>query len=157
MAKQLYWEDVKVGDEITPMSKSGTTQMVVKWAGGSGDFIPLHYDYIYMTKTQGLDGPIIHGGLKRQWMIHMLTEWTGDPGTIKKFSCEYRGIDYCRPMKTRTEPMEGEPWPWQCKGKVTKKYTEGGEHYLDCDVWVENGKGEITTPGRATLALPSRG
>ncbi|MBI2329662.1 MAG: hypothetical protein HYU85_08560 [Chloroflexi bacterium] len=58
-------------------------------------------------------------------------------------------------MKTTSEPHEGETW-W-CKGKVTKKYVEGDEHLVDCEIGVENGKGEVTTPGTATVILPSRG
>ncbi len=40
--KQLYYEDVEVGSEVTPLAKVATTQMLVKWAGVSGDFNPLH-------------------------------------------------------------------------------------------------------------------
>jgi len=58
-------------------------------------------------------------------------------------------------MKTMGEPHEGDTW--QCKGKVTKKYVENGEHLVDCDIRVENGKGEVTTPGTATVSLPSKG
>ena len=118
MAKELYWEDVKEGAEITPLPKLATTQTLVKWGAGCGDFIPLHYDSVYMA-AQGLEGPIIHGGLKRQWMIQMLTDWTGDPGTIKKLSCEYRQIDYPTPMKTPSEALREDTW--YCKGRVTKK------------------------------------
>jgi hypothetical protein len=85
----------------------------------------------------------------------LLTNWIGDEGFLKKFSCQYRGLDFPRKMQTMNEPVEGETW--QCKGKVTKKYVEGGQHLVDCDIWVENGKGEATTPGKATVILPSRG
>ena len=44
MPEQLYWEDVGVDTELTPLSKIATTQMLVKWAGAAGDFNPLHYD-----------------------------------------------------------------------------------------------------------------
>ena len=44
-----------------------------------------------------------------------------------------------------------------CKGTVTKKYVEGDEHLVACDIWLENSKGEKTTPGTAVVALPSRG
>jgi hypothetical protein len=43
-----------------------------------------------------------------------------------------------------------------CKGKVVKKYVEGDEHCVECEVWVENSKGERTTPGTAVVVLPSR-
>jgi hypothetical protein len=43
---------------------------------------------------------------------------------------------------------------WWCKGKVTRKYVKDGEHYVDCEIWLENAKGEKITPGAATEILP---
>jgi hypothetical protein len=154
MAKQLYWEDVEVDSEITPLSKVATSQMLVKWAGASGDFNPLHYDEPFAAAS-GTGKPVVHGALKRQWLVQLMTDWIGEQGTLKKFSCQYRGFDYPRLMKTMAEPQEGDTW-W-CKGKVTKKYVEGDDHFVDCDIRIENGKGEVTTPGKATVVLPSRG
>lgn len=154
MAKQLYWEDVEVDTEVTTLPKVATRRMLVKWAGASGDFNPLHYDDSF-AESQGVGKPIVHGALKRQWLIQLMTDWIGEEGTLRKFSCQYRAMDYPRLMKTMTEPQEGETW--YCKGKVTKKYVEGDEHCVDCIIGVENEKGEVTTPGRATIVLPSRG
>ena len=58
-------------------------------------------------------------------------------------------------MKTFTEPLDGETW--QCKGVVVKKYVDNGDHCVDCEMAVENGEGKKTTPGSATVILPSRG
>ncbi len=154
MAKQLYWEDVEVDSKVTTLPKVATSRMLVQWAGASGDFNPLHYDNSF-AESQGVGKPIIHGALKRQWLIQLMTDWIGEEGTLKKFSCQYRSMDYPRLMKTMTEPQEGETW--YCKGKVTKKYVEGDEHCVDCIIRVENEKGEVTTPGRATAVLPTRG
>jgi len=154
MTKQLYWEDVEVDSEITPLPKVATTRMLVKFAGASGDFNPLHYEDAY-AEFQGVGKPLVHGQLQRAWLIQLITDWIGEQGTLKKFSCQFRGMAYPRPMKSLTEPHEGETW-W-CKGKVTKKYVEGDEHRVECEIWVENGKGENTTPGTAAVVLPSRG
>jgi hypothetical protein len=64
-------------------------------------------------------------------------------------------MDIPRAMRSMADPADGETW--MCKGKVTKKYVEEGEHCVDCDIWIENGKGEVTTPGKATAILSSRG
>lgn len=154
MSEQLYWEDVKEDDEVTPLSKIATRVMLVKWAGASGDFNPLHFEDAFAA-AQGVGQPVVHGALKRQWLIQLMTDWIGAEGFLKKFACQYRGFDYPRSMKTMTQPAEGETW-W-CKGKVTKKYIENGEHLVDCAIGIENGKGEVTTPGTATVILPSRG
>lgn len=151
MKKQLYWEDVVEGEEIPTLSKIATTTMLVRWAGASGDFNPLHYDRVF-AESVGVGQPIVHGALKRQWLIQLMTDWIGDEGWLKRFSCQYRAMDIPRAMLTMADPVEGETW--SCKGKVTKKYIDGDAHCIDCNIWIENGKGETTTPGKATVILP---
>jgi acyl dehydratase len=113
----------------------------VKWAGASGDYFEVHYDKDF-AQTQGLPGVIIHGWLTLSFIGQMLTDWIGDEGELRKLGCTYRGIH--RPAEDLI-----------CKGKVTKKYVKDNEHYVECEVWAENPKGERTTPGTATVILPS--
>jgi len=153
MEKQIYWEDINVGDELPPLPKVATTQMLVKWAGASGDFNPLHYEDTFAA-NQGVGKPIVHGQLKRAWLVHFITQWMGLEGTLRKLSCQFRAMDYPRKMKTMFEPEEGDTW-W-CKGKVINKYVKDDEHYVECEIWVENAQGVRTTPGAATVILPSR-
>jgi len=154
MSGQVYWEDIQEGMEIPPLPKIATTLMLVRWAGASGDFNPLHYDNTFAASV-GVGKPIVHGALKRQWLVQLMTDWIGEKGWLKKLSCQYRAMDYPRQMQSMIGPQEGETW--QCKGRVAKKYRDGEEHLVDCDIWVENGKGEVTTPGKATVVLPAKG
>jgi hypothetical protein len=149
--RQLYWDSVKVGDQLPPLAKIATTQMLVKWAGASGDFNPVHYD-VFFAQAGGNPGPVVHGALKRQWLVQLVTEWIGDDGALRKFSCRYRSMDSPRSMKTTGEPEDGETWT--CRGKVTRKYEQDGHCCVDCELSVENGKGETTTSGKATAVLP---
>ena len=153
MAEQMYWEDVEVGSEIHPISKIATTRMLVQWAGALVDLNPLHYDNSFAL-SRGLNGPIVHGQLKYAWLVHLITNWIGEQGTLKKLYCRFLVVDYPRHMKTLAEPEDGEIW-W-CKGKVSSKYINHGEHYVECEAWVENGKNEKTTLCSATVVLPSR-
>ena len=151
---QVFWDDITVGQEMTSLSKIATTQTLVKWAGASGDLNPLHYDPVFAA-AEGVGKPIVHGALKRQWLIHLVTAWIGEGGDLRKLSCRYRAVDYPRSMKTTGAPEEGETW-W-CKGKVTRKYAQANEHFVDCEVWVENSGGEVSTSGKASVVLPARG
>lgn len=143
MAGQVHFEDVNVGDEIPALDKNCSTQQLVMWAGASGDFYQIHYDTQF-AKSTGLDGVIVHGALKNAFLGHLLHNWIAPGGFLRKFGCQYRGMDY----------------PGQdlvCRGVVTKKYVDGSQHVVDVDVWVENDSGQKTTPGTATVVLPSRG
>ena len=142
MSNVLYWEDVEEGTRVSPLEKHPTTQQLVMYAGASGDFYQIHYDNDF-AKNNGLPGVIIHGALKNAFLGQLMTDWIGEGGTLRKLNCQYRGMDV--PGDTLT-----------CKGTVTRKYQEGGQNLVDCDIWLENGKGEKTTPGTATVQLPSR-
>ncbi|MDY6833668.1 MAG: MaoC/PaaZ C-terminal domain-containing protein [Chloroflexota bacterium] len=154
MAEQLYWEDVQEGTEVTPLSKIATTEMLVRWATAGLDFNPLHYEDAN-AKAQGQAGVIVHGQLKRAWLVQLMTDWIGEQGALKKLACSFRGTDTPRGMAMIGIPKEGETW-W-CKGNVTKKYVEGNDHLVECEIWVENGQGTRTTPGSAIAILPSKG
>jgi hypothetical protein len=151
LKNKIFGKNIEPGTEITPLAKVPTSQMLVKWAGATGDFNPLHYDDHFAGK-EGVGSRIIHGELKRAWLVQMLTDWIGEEGFIKKLSCQYRALDHPRLMKTPLEAEEGETY-W-CKGRVIKKYVEDKSIILECEVWVENGQGEVTTPGQATVVLP---
>jgi len=143
LAKQLFWEDIEEGTEITTLEKQPTTQQLVRWAGASGDFYQIHYDKDFALGN-ALPGVIVHGALKSAWLGQLLGDWVGEDGVVKKYGCSYRGMDV--PGDTLA-----------CKGKVTKKYVEGDEHLVECEIWLENSKGEKTTPGTAVVVLPSKG
>ncbi len=142
MAGVLYWEEIEEEMEIPPLEKQPTTQQLVKYAGASGDFYQIHYDTAFAQST-GLPGVIIHGALKSAFLGQLMTDWIGEHGTLKRLSCQYRGMDV--PGDTLT-----------CRGTVVRKYREGGEHLVECEIWLESGGGERTTPGAATVALPSK-
>jgi acyl dehydratase len=154
MKKQIYWEDVNVGQEIPSLTKIATTMMLVKWAGAFGDFNPLHYENDFAVNFMRTPGIIAHGTLKRQWLIQMMTDWMGDEGWLKKISTQFRAMDFPRKMKSLTSPHDGDTW--YCKGKVTAKVEKDGEHIVDCEIWLENSKGEVTTSGTATVMLPTK-
>ena len=143
MAEQLFYEDIEVGSEVPPLVKHPTTRQLVQWAGASGDYYEIHYDKDF-AQANGLPGVIMHGWLSLSFLGQLIIDWIGEHGTLMKLSCSHRGMLF-----------PGEDIVY--RGKVTKKYVEDGEHSVDCDIWVENGEGQVTTPGRATVILPSNG
>ena len=142
MTEQVYFEDVSEGSEIPTLRKDPTTQQLVRYAGASGDYYQIHYD-LGFAKANGLPDVILHGALKNAFLGHLMTDWIGEAGDLRKLSAQYRGMD-----------VPGSPI--YAKGVVTRKYVEAGDHLVECDIWLENADGEKTTPGRATVSLPSR-
>jgi acyl dehydratase len=142
MAKQVYYEDVEEGKEIPQLVKNPTTQQLVKWAGASGDYYQIHYDKDFALAA-GLPGVIVHGRLKSSFLGQLLSDWVGEEGWVKKISVQHRGMDFPGEQLT-------------CKGTVTKKYIQDGEHIVELEIWTENPRGEKTAPATATVLLPSR-
>ena len=143
MADQVYFEDVTEGQEGPVLTQRCDSQRLVHWAAGSGDFYQIHYDKDFAQGT-GLPDRIVHGALKHALVARMLHEWVGAQGRVKRVACQYRGMD----MVDRDVV---------CRGSITGKRIENGEHLVDLEVWTETPEGEKTTPGAATVVLPSRG
>ncbi len=133
------WDQVKEGMEIPILKKNASTQQLVQWAAGSGDFYQIHYDKDFAQGT-GLKSVIVHGALKHAMLGQLLHDWIGNEGRIKSYGCSYRGMDY---------PAED----IVCKGVVKKKYEKDGEKLVDLEIWTENPEGQKTTPGSATVKL----
>ena len=139
---QVYFEDMKAGDEIKPLKKNCSTQQLVQWAAGSGDFYQIHYDKDFAQGT-GLKGLIVHGALKNAFLGQLLHDWAGEGGQVRRFGCSYRGMD---------EPNQD----ILCRGVVTKTYRDNGMNLVELDIWTEKPDGKKTSPGTALVALPSR-
>ena len=135
----ITWDQIQEGQPITELKKNCSTQQLVQWAAGSGDFYQIHYDKDFAVGT-GLSNIIVHGALKNAFLGQLVHDWMGPNGRIKKYGCSYRGMDY--PNQDIT-----------CKGIVRRKYEEGGEKLVDLEIWTENPEGNKTTPGTATVAF----
>jgi acyl dehydratase len=140
--KVLYFEDAKVGDEAPPVLVSNITRtQIVKYAGASGDFNPIHHDELYAIRA-GNDRVFAMGMMTAGFLARMITDWVGD-GTLRKYKIRFA---------TRI-------WPGDtvtCKGKISRKYSEGGKNYMEADVFAENQLGEKAIIGNIVAELPSR-
>jgi len=140
---QVFGEDLQVGGEIPELSKRCTPRQLVMWAAASGDFYEIHYDVEY-ARSIGLPGLVVHGALKNAFLGQLLHDWVAPGGRIIRYGCSYRGMDY---------PNED----LRCRGKVKDVAQGEGEYLVEVDIWLENQRGEVTTPGTATVVFPSRG
>ena len=146
---QLFWDDIEVGTEIPAYQKAVTLMELNRYAGANDEFVLIHMDRDYSQKVARLPDVIVMGNLKYAYLANMMTDWIGEDGTLKRLSAQYRGMDIPGPALS-TEPT------MICKGRVTKKYVQDDDHYIECEVWTETNEGQVTTPGSATAILPAR-
>jgi acyl dehydratase len=73
-----------VGDEIGPLVVAVDRARLVRYAGASGDFNPIHWNERVATAV-GLDGVIAHGMLTMALAGRLVTDWAGDPGAVASF------------------------------------------------------------------------
>lgn len=170
-----YWEDVEVGEALQPVAKGPLTitdiifsHMARGWGGyGIGPLryawamrqkmpaffsldeygVPdnvqrLHWDYGWANKL-GLPLPVDYGQNRLSWFTHLLTNWIGDDGWLYNINVEFRDFNFIGDFSI-------------CKGTVSGKREENGQKLVDIDIECGNQRGVITSPGKATVVLPSR-
>src|SRR5579885_3239409 len=109
---KLYFEDVQVGDTIPKLITSPVTHLqLVRYAGASGDFNPLHTDP-KIGEMIGTGGIIAHGMLIMGFVGQMLSDYVG-PLALKKFGVRFKGMTHL-----------GDDF--SCTATTTEKYEENG-------------------------------
>ena len=140
--KQVYWDDVNIGQEIPGYSLKIDATRIVAQVDGSQDYYPIHHDVEY-ARVSGLPDIVMSTGFVQGCFNRLICGWIGDEGWLHKFRMEMRRMN-----------IPGDTMHF--KGKVTKKYIADGEHCVELDLWCENEREGVTTLCQATAFLPSR-
>ncbi len=175
-AEPRWWEDVAEGDTVGPMVKGPLTVTdMVCWHVGMGMGLygvkPLRLGYQNRTRIprffhrDDLNVPDVmqrvhwdpefsrrsgnpttfdYGRMRETWLIHLCTDWMGDDAWLWKLDCEFRRFNYVGDTQ------------W-LRGTVVRRYlAEGDVPAVDVELVMTNQRDEETTPGHATVLLPSR-
>jgi acyl dehydratase len=79
---------LKVGDQVAQKDFDVTRDSLVRYAGASGDFNPIHYrDDI--AKSVGLPGVLAHGMLTMGISISPVVEWLGSSAKVLDYSVRF--------------------------------------------------------------------
>ena len=78
------YDDVEVGHELPPQTFTIHRADLVRYAGASTDFNPIHYSSFYADQV-GLPGVIAHGMLTMGSALRVVTEWVGDPARVRSY------------------------------------------------------------------------
>ncbi|MFJ7208141.1 MaoC family dehydratase [Streptomyces sp. NPDC098789] len=92
MAARIQYADVEVGTELPAGSFPVRRATLVRYAGASGDFNPIHWNEKF-AKEVGLPDVIAHGMFTMAEAIRVVTDWVGDPGAVVEY-----GVRFTKPV-----------------------------------------------------------
>ncbi|MCX2728966.1 MaoC family dehydratase [Saccharopolyspora sp. NFXS83] len=108
--------DVAKGDELPALNVPVTREDLVRYAGASGDFNRIHWNERFATEV-GLPDVIAHGMFTMALAGRLVSEWTGDPGSIVDY-----GVRFTRPVVV---PDDGVGALLELTGKVAAVNEDG--------------------------------
>ncbi|MDR6505258.1 MaoC family dehydratase [Arthrobacter oryzae] len=82
------FSELAVGQDIGSRSITVSRQDLVKYAGASGDFNPIHWNEAFATGV-GLPGVIAHGMFTMGAAVQLVTDWAGDPAAVVDFQTRF--------------------------------------------------------------------
>lgn len=131
----LSFDSITVGDALPTIEKTPGREQLVKYAAGSGDFNPLHYDADF-PQAKVIGDNIVHGRMKYASLGQCVSDWVGHAGIVQSISCQYRGMD-----------LQGKTFT--VGGTVTGK--DDATRTVEVELWTKDASGATTTPGKATI------
>jgi acyl dehydratase len=140
--QKLFFEDVTVGDEGPSTTHTLTRTDLVKYAGASGDFNPMHHDEV-AAKAAGQPSVFGHGMFSMGLLGSALTDYVG-VGNVTRYQVRFARQTWPDEVLTSRIVVSG-------------KREEDGKKLVDLSVTLTNGDGEDKLVGEATAALPSKG
>jgi acyl dehydratase len=95
----IKFDELAVGQEIGSLEFLLTRDSLVRYAGASGDFNPIHYrDDV--AASVGLPGVLAHGMLTMGAAVQVAVNWIGDSGRIADYQ-----VRFTKPVVV--DPAEG--------------------------------------------------
>lgn len=84
----IAFTSLNVGDVVAEETFHLTRDSLVRYAGASGDFNPIHYRDDVATSV-GLPGVLAHGMLTMGVAVQTVVNWIGDPGRVEDYQVRF--------------------------------------------------------------------
>jgi acyl dehydratase len=141
---QVYFDDVKVGEEIPQLVKGPMTGAhIMRWSASMENWHRIHYDRAYAMEHDKLPDVMVNGSWKQHVLMQVVKDWAGLGGWAWKVGFQFRDMDI--PGDTITA--------W---GKITKKYEKDDLGYVELEIGLRNSRGADSTKGTAVVVLPKK-
>jgi acyl dehydratase len=139
-ARQLYFEAVKVGDELPPLVKPPVDRLqIARYVGAAGDWNPLYLDEP-QAKNSGFPSVFAPGMIAMGFLAELAVDWVRG-ARLRKFTARFVKIVWPGDVLT-------------ARGRVVdRRFEEGGRYAVDIEVWAENQRGELVVRGLTTFGL----
>lgn len=92
MTARVSYDGVSVGTALPAQRFEIDRAQLVRYAGASGDFNPIHWNERFATQV-GLPGVIAHGMYTMGLSARVITDWCADPGAVIEY-----GVRFTRPV-----------------------------------------------------------
>ena len=112
----VSFDEVELGQQLPTRSFPITRDDLVRYAGASGDFNPIHWNARFAVEV-GLPDVIAHGMFTMATAIRLVTDWVGDPGSVVDYS-----VRFTRPVVV---PDDGTGALIEVEGVVAEKLPDG--------------------------------
>ena len=142
-ADGVYYDDVDLGDEVGPVTRSVSDDQVIEftqvWGREQG---PTRFTSREKAQSEGLPEAIVPGAMNIAIMSQLITAWSPTVRLVKLDVVFRSPVLHNRPLTLR--------------GMITDKDMVDGEPQIECDVTMENEEGTPHVIGKATVSLPVR-
>ena len=78
------------GQSLPERSVTLDQARLLRYAGVSEDFNPLHWDPVVAAAVSPTGGVIAHGMLSMGLLSGLLTDWLGDAGRVRSMECQFK-------------------------------------------------------------------
>lgn len=129
-----------VGATAPPVTHTLTRTDLVRYAGASGDYNPMHHDEV-AARAAGMPSVFGHGMLSMALLGRAITDWLG-AGSVRAYKVRF--VKQTWPDDTLTTEVT-----------VTRVHDEDGDRLVDLDCRLVNGDGEPVVTGTATALAPT--
>ncbi|GGU90751.1 MaoC family dehydratase [Kitasatospora aureofaciens] len=140
-AMAINYDEVEVGTELPAQSFPVTRATLVRYAGASGDFNPIHWNEKFALEV-GLPDVIAHGMFTMAEAIRVVTDWVGDPAAVVEY-----GVRFTRPVPV---PNDGVGAVIEVSAKVAKKLED---RRVQVDLLATSGGQKVLGMSRAVVRL----
>ncbi|MEU1120660.1 MULTISPECIES: MaoC family dehydratase [unclassified Streptomyces] len=141
MTAKISYDDVEVGTELPAQSFPVTRDTLVRYAGASGDFNPIHWNEKFAVEV-GLPDVIAHGMFTMAEAIRVVTDWLGDPGAVVEY-----GVRFTRPVVV---PNDDKGATIEVSAKVAAKLDDGR---VRVDLLAKSAEQKVLGMSRAVVQL----